>query len=103
MRYKKKESAHIEERVVSTVDLCDGCGQPSDEGTAWEQNEVTIDARIGAVYPEGDHRTVYEVDVCAKCFESKVMPAMAAIGLRFRERDADDDDRVFEASAPSSP
>jgi len=100
MRYKKKEPAHIEERIVSTKTLCDGCGKPSDIGGAYEINEVTIEARLGDVYPEGDQRTVYDLDVCATCFKTKVIPALAAIGLRFRERDADDDERVFESDDP---
>lgn len=98
MRYKKIEQAHVEERVVLTDEFCDGCGKPTTTSFVWdhERNEVTIGALLGEVYPSDDMRTAYDLDVCAECFRTKVIPALVSVGLRFRVREVDDDGRMFE-------
>ncbi len=96
MRFKKKILEHVAEVVCDSRITCDLCGD-ANPPVGWDQSEVTIDARLGNTYPEGDFRKAHEVDVCAKCFIDKVSPALAAIGLVFRVRDIDDDGRVFES------
>ena len=97
MRYKKVEVAHIEERIVDNGEFCDGCTKRINTLRCWTQDEITIGARLGKVYPEGDQRRAYDLDVCAECFLEKVVPALAAVGLTFRQRDVDDDERVLGA------
>jgi hypothetical protein len=97
MRYKKKVSAHIEERVESSRETCDGCGKDlADRESPHDATEITIEAKIGSFYPEGDARTAYDVDVCSDCFVERIVPVLRAAGFNVRERDADDDDRVWD-------
>lgn len=94
MRFKKFVPVHVEERVVSAGVTCDGCGKPiSNDG--WDQTEITLGAKIGESYGESDMRTAYDLDVCGPCFTEKVIPALAGVGLVFRVRSADDDDREW--------
>lgn len=79
--------------------LCDYCGLDlSARGDWYRRDEVTIEARLGEVYDEGDHRTVYEIDCCAACFIAKVKPAVEALGVKFREHGADESDAVDEGA-----
>lgn len=94
MRYKKVEERTIEQ-IVSSATTCDLCGGNAEASWAYDADEVTIEAKLGNVYPEGDQRRVHEIDVCAKCFVKKVKPAIEALGCKFREREIDDDDRVL--------
>lgn len=99
MRFKKIIKAHVAERTAETRETCDGCGRDVDHADHSYREEVaTIEARIGDVYPEGSHQTTYEVDVCGQCFLSKVVPALAAIGFKVRERrtDGGEDGREWE-------
>lgn len=104
MRYKKKEPAHIEERVVDSRETCDHCGAEIDDGEyPYCANEVKIGAKIGAkigsFYPDGDSRAFYEIDVCAVCFIDRVVPLLRVNGFPVRRRDADDDERVWDPKA----
>lgn len=96
MRYKAKVPTRIDERVQDTRKTCDACGKDVESTGAYDMTEVTVEAKIGDVYPERDHRTVYEVDLCGPCFTTKVIPALTMLGIKVRERDADDDDRVWD-------
>lgn len=89
MRFKAVVKAHIEERTVDTRTTCDVCGRDVDHADhMYHEEAVEIVARIGDVYPEGSHQTTYDVDVCGPCFLSKVIPALAAAGIKVREREA---------------
>lgn len=100
MRYKTKVTEHVVEHEVTTRTTCDACGRElASEGGIFTRNEVTIEAQIGDVFPEGDSRVIYETDICGACFTDKVLPALAAIGIAARMRDADnhkDDGRVMD-------
>ncbi len=90
MKTKRKEPAHVEERVVDGQVICDGCGRPIiDVPAEFAINEITITARIGC--------TIHEVDCCKSCFLTKVIPAFKAAGIKLRERDEDKDGRVWES------
>lgn len=104
MRYKRKELAHVETRTTTSRIICDGCGERTDTHHTYEGDDITIEARVGTVYPETDCRTLYEADVCSQCFVDKVIPALAAVGISVRDRDSDsydvnDDGRVWEATS----
>lgn len=62
MRYKRKIEAHVEEQVKDGRTTCDRCGKDVDKQPLYQDDDMNIEARIGTVYPEGDHRIVYEVD-----------------------------------------
>lgn len=109
MRFKRTVEAHVEERVEDTRRTCDGCGGLADATKGFEASEVEIGACIGDVFPDADFRVAYEIDVCGACFLKKVVPALEAVGLRFRMRGVDqslhggDDGRVWDPEAISSP
>ncbi len=103
MRHKRTIAAHVEERVADAATICDGCGRDVDHTTRmYHSEEATISALIGDVYPEGDHRTSYEVDVCGECFVAKVVPALASVGLKARARGVEEDGRVWETAEGGS-
>lgn len=77
-------------RFKSTL-TCDICKEEIKSQFGYENDEVTIEAKLGSVYPEGDQREVASLDCCAKCFENKVRPLIEEqLGLQFRIHDADD-------------
>lgn len=82
MRYKRTRVEKFSE--VSRV-VCDLCQQPVDRESGWDHSEVTIEASLGAIYPETDTRTTKRADCCVGCWEEKVVPALEALGMKFRE------------------
>lgn len=88
-QYQKQRVTRIEYKCTTT---CDICKQPIvGSNDPYRDDEVTIEAKIGNIYPEGDMRTCAELDCCADCFADKVRPLLEReLGVKFRERDADD-------------
>lgn len=105
MRVGQKVQPTVQVQIADV--LCDLCGASTHWHKNYDASEVTLEARIGKVYPELDDRRVHSADVCADCFLEKVKPALEAIGLRFQERDADDYDprysRVLELDEKYTP
>ncbi len=83
MRYKRRF-----ERVTKGVELtratCDFCGGPDVPEDFWDRTEVEIQGTVGSVYPESDCRQRTWIDCCSACFESKVVPAIETLGVKFR-------------------
>ncbi len=88
MRYVRSTKVESVQKTTRTV--CDFCGESTAPKDFYDRSEVELVARIGSSYPEGDNRTVYEIDCCVACFRAKVRPAIEALGVKFRERDAED-------------
>lgn len=100
MRYSKTQEKHIETRQVPSREVCDSCGRNTDHADRmYHDEEVTVSAFIGDVYPEGSHQMAYDVDVCGECFLGAVVPALAAIGIKVRVRHIHSDDRIPEAAS----
>lgn len=98
-RYRRLVAEHVKERLVDDHTTCDVCGRRSQgpgpdawEVGGWDWSEVTIEAKLGAIYPEGgDCRTGYRLDVCPTCFSDKVQPLIEReLGVRFHEYETDD-------------
>jgi hypothetical protein len=89
MRIGKRRT--ITQKTTDATELCELCGGecPGGSGGGWDHTTVTIEARIGSIYPETDFRDVYETEVCADCFVLKVVPALEALGCKVRKRDAE--------------
>lgn len=87
--YQKQRVTRIEYKCTT---MCDICKQPIvGSSDPYRDEEVTIEAKIGNIFPEGDHRECVELDCCANCFTDKVRPLLEReLGVKFRERDADD-------------
>jgi hypothetical protein len=86
VRVFKRMPRHVQEYLQELYTTCDVCGSKT-RGGAYDGTEITIEARIGDVYPEaeGDMRQVAIADICAACFRDRVKPALVSIGVRFRE------------------
>jgi len=65
---------------------CDICGDKTGFNgwsPGYEENEVIIKHTKGVQYPgEGLNGEELELDICPKCFESKVIPALKALGVK---------------------
>lgn len=84
MRFKQRFE-RTQKGVELTRVACDLCGKNVDGGRGfYDQSDVEIQAAIGKVYPEGDSRERTWIDCCPACFEEKVMPAIEALGVKFR-------------------
>jgi hypothetical protein len=76
---KWKKLVPVKEHETTSREVCDLCGEELG-CRSWDCSEVTIEARLGEIYPEGDFRTVETFDCCAKCWTDKVQPAIRALG-----------------------
>lgn len=98
MRTYKTETVTREEKVVD-VFSCDLCGRASPTSYDWSPHgdcELSTcielrDTTSATAYPEWTG-TVTKADVCPGCFKEKIIPALEAIGLKFRTRDVNDID-----------
>ena len=63
-----------------TGTFCDLCGQEIRD-KLYDAAKVTIEATRGERYPEGFYGERFETDICLPCFETKVIPALRALGL----------------------
>jgi hypothetical protein len=85
-RYRRKKLKHIEEQWVAGKTLCDFCHkQVASNALGTDFDEVQLGAKLGDIWPEGDFRTSYRIDVCGKCFMAKVKPAIEALGVKWHE------------------
>ena len=92
------DEPHIEGRWVEGDTVCDSCGERRrprggrwgyDGG--WGESEIEIEAKIGDVYPEGDFREGYRLDLCPRCFLTKLMPLIEReLGAKFTQFDPED-------------
>lgn len=95
MKTYKTETITREESVVN-VYSCDLCGRISPSQYDWAEErkrELSThlelrDSTYGGFDPVG---TTTSADVCPECFVDKVVPALEAIGLKFRTTDINDD------------
>ena len=86
--YQKQRVTRVQ---YACTTMCDVCKKPFNGSGIYREDEVTIEAKIGNIFPEGDSRSVTELDCCADCFRGKVQPLLEReLGVKFRERDADD-------------
>ena len=81
----------VVERTEVDCVLCDICGEDTArDNDCYETSVVNINAKIGAVYPEGDCRTGHIIDVCPTCFLEKVKPLIeSTFNIEFREVDVE--------------
>lgn len=69
-------------------DLCGGSAQDPD-GTEPNIDHVTIRRETGYRSSDGGSYTATIVDVCAQCFETKVMPFLQREGAKPRKEEVD--------------
>lgn len=92
MRVFKYVPCQIKEHLQELYTACDVCGLDTQKGGFFDATKITVEARIGQVYPdaEGDGREVAMADICAGCFSERVKPALVSAGVRFREYRGDE-------------
>ncbi len=73
----------------STFRTCDFCSKVIKEREDYEIKEASISCRRGTRYPEGGSSVTKIVDVCADCFDEKVIPVIEGLGVKFREEEHD--------------
>jgi hypothetical protein len=88
---KHMESVTIPAREEKRLDFitCDMCGERIESGDAYEVNEVEIRHKTGYSYPEGGSGQEVLVDLCAKCFDDKLVPWLRSQGVNPRVEDWD--------------
>ena len=57
---------------------CDLCGERI-VNIAYDVDDVTIERDLGTRYPEGSHGSTFRVDMCGKCFETKLVPWLSSL------------------------
>lgn len=76
----------IKKREVIDKIICDICNLEIKQKNGFDASEVTIGAKIGTYYPEGDFRDGYIIDCCPSCFITKVKPLIEEkFNTKFRE------------------
>lgn len=90
-RMKKYKEVVVPEKktTVSDGDFCDICGQNlaydgNNRRSCYDRTSVEIKYETGEIYPEGGTYKIWETDICPKCFEEKVRPALETLGAVFR-------------------
>jgi hypothetical protein len=104
MKVFKRVPRHVAEYLQELHTTCDVCGLKTQSG-GYDGTEITIEARIGDVYPEaeGDMRRVSIADICAACFRDRVQPALVTLGVRFREfRGGDPEPKIVDGKVEQS-
>jgi hypothetical protein len=61
-------------RIIEDYVSCDLCGDRMHEHGKYEIDDVEIKHRTGVQYPEGGWGEEARVDMCGKCFVSKLIP-----------------------------
>lgn len=85
--YRKLRVTRIEYEAKIVCDFC----HKEIKSSYGDNDEVTIEAKVGNVWPESDHRKVAELDCCIECFAEKVRPCVEKnLGVQFREHPAEE-------------
>jgi len=68
------------ERIVRRWTTCDFC-QAEIREDAYEVREGVLSLRLGDAYPDSGHTTEQRVDICESCWEAKLLPWLASLGI----------------------
>jgi len=87
-----REVKEVETRVVTVT--CDVCGRHSYDRHNWfdpngwecRVTHTQIKSETGYNRPMDGEIDFLEADICTDCFKNRVVPALEAIGVKFRER-----------------
>jgi len=87
MKAYKKETV---EREFLDKTICDLCGEEG--GHDWSRScfkvsETIILLKEGERYPEAGWGTKIEIDICPKCFKTKLVPWFESQGMKVEEKE----------------
>lgn len=75
-------------RVVDDHTTCDLCSKVI-VGERYERKEVTIESKVGEVYPGSGYWEETSADICVECFDAKVVPWLQSQGVTMRKERID--------------
>lgn len=96
MKYKTTQPREVIRETVTKM-TCDFCNEPVTD-CGWDMNDIEIDAKIGAVYPETDTREGQVFDCCKNCWQDTVQPALLKLSSGRMQTYSVDEGRI--ASMP---
>lgn len=79
MKHKKTIVVPAYEKVQVVKVTCDLCGQVIQQ-KGYDVDEVTVSRRTGYSCPESHSVTELTVDLCGKCFDTKLRPWLVSQG-----------------------
>ena len=88
MRHMKTIQVPATTRQIEDRVTCDLCGEEIKQDR-FSAEEVEVRHKTGSNYPEGDNGDVTSVDMCGKCFDTKLVPWLRSIGVEPTTRDWD--------------
>lgn len=88
MEHTKVITVPATTRVAHVKTTCDLCGEVIDHYTSgYDVDEITIERNEGQRYPEGANMTRYDLDMCPKCWVTKLVPWLEEQKVSLRETD----------------
>lgn len=95
MSYETKKVTSTQITIETVHVTCDICGNRDERadrskfdgevnwGTVnYEFSETSVSFRHGTCYPEGGDWNLVSFDICPKCFQEKLRPALEAMGAK---------------------
>ena len=82
MKHTRTETVPATTRTAVYRVTCDLCGQEIQRGRRGNAEEVEVKHRTGSAYPEGGSGEEVSVDMCASCFDTKLVPWLREQGAQ---------------------
>lgn len=89
MKHYKTE---YREHTVLDKTVCDMCGAETTDYYSWPHchhsvNKTIIRYEWGFHYPEGNAISMFDIDLCPRCFEGELIPWLESRGVKVREEE----------------
>lgn len=80
---RKTKTTNVEHTFIESI-TCDICKKEF-PGSAWARDaysalETNVYMQTGGNYPDGGFGYLISFDICPKCFEDELVPALAGLG-----------------------
>lgn len=89
MKHMKTITVPAHSKEVIDYVTCDLCGEKIINRSDYSLDEVEVRHKSGVAYPDGGHGDEVEVDVCGKCFDTKLVPWLISQGAKIQSREWD--------------
>ncbi len=88
MKHMKTETVPASTRQVVAKVTCDICSKEVSE-RMYDVDEVTVSRVKGERYPDNGHTVELAFDLCGECFDTKLVPALKALGAEPRSEETE--------------